>query len=65
MDTTRIHDEVAAGDPFVAADSEARPHACTDGYVYLGFTAHDETGDEVERIFRVPCRRCVEEDERR
>jgi hypothetical protein len=32
-----------------------------DGYVYLGYTAIDEdTGDEVELIERLPCRRCTE-----
>jgi hypothetical protein len=30
------------------------------GYVYLGYTAIDEeTGEEVERIEALPCRRCA------
>jgi hypothetical protein len=33
------------------------PHACWDGYVYLGYT--DEAGEE--QIEKLPCRRCVEE----
>ena len=38
------------------------PHACLNGYVYLGYTAIDEeTGEEVERIEALPCRRCAEE----
>jgi hypothetical protein len=38
------------------------PHACLDGYVYLGYTALDEeTGEEVERVEALPCRRCAEE----
>jgi len=33
-----------------------------DGYVYLGYTAIDEeTGEEVERLEALPCRRCAEE----
>jgi len=32
------------------------------GYVYLGYTAVDEeTGEEVERVEALPCRRCAEE----
>jgi len=31
------------------------PHACWDGYVYLGYT--DEVGEE--QIEKLPCRRCV------
>jgi len=37
------------------------PHACLNGYVYLGYTAVDEdTGDEVERVEALPCRRCTD-----
>jgi hypothetical protein len=37
------------------------PHACTDGLVFLTYTAFDEeVGDEVERLDVVPCRRCAE-----
>jgi hypothetical protein len=31
------------------------PHACWDGYVYLGYT--DDDGEE--QIEKLPCRRCV------
>jgi hypothetical protein len=32
------------------------------GYVYLSYTAVDEeTGEEVERVETLPCRRCAEE----
>ncbi len=34
------------------------PHACYEGWVYLGFEAEDENGEHVEEIERVPCRRC-------
>ena len=38
------------------------PHACLNGYVYLSYTALDEeTGEEVERVEALPCRRCAEE----
>jgi hypothetical protein len=38
-----------------------RPHACTDGLVFLTYTAYDEdVGEEVERLEVVPCRRCAE-----
>ena len=50
-----------AGDPFHAAPHDQdHPHACLgDGYVYLGYTVLDEeTGEEVERVEALPCRRC-------
>ena len=37
------------------------PHACYDGWIYLAYTAYDESvGDEGERIEVIPCRRCAE-----
>jgi hypothetical protein len=37
------------------------PHACLNGYIYLSYTAFDEqTGEEVERIEALPCRRCAQ-----
>ena len=33
------------------------PHACWDGYIYLGYT--DDDGEE--QIEKLPCRRCDEE----
>jgi hypothetical protein len=54
-----------AGDPFTVEtplDEQDHPHACLGGYVYLGYTAVDEeTGEEVERIEALPCRRCASE----
>jgi hypothetical protein len=42
-------------------ERDTHPHACTDGLVYLTYTAYDEeVGDEVERLELVPCRRCAE-----
>ena len=44
-------------------EEQDHPHACMDGYVYLGYTAFDEeTGEEVERVEALPCRRCGEEE---
>jgi hypothetical protein len=38
-----------------------RPHACTDGVVYIGHLV-EEDGEEVEVVEAVPCRRCAGED---
>jgi hypothetical protein len=56
------------GDPFYAAklsrphagpDEPEAPHGCYEGWVYLGELVEDpETGDEVEIVEAVPCRRC-------
>jgi hypothetical protein len=41
---------------------DTHPHACTDGLVFLTYTAFDlEIGDEVEKIEAIPCRRCADE----
>ncbi len=37
---------------------EETPHACTGGWVFLGFQAEDGNGEQVEEIEGVPCRRC-------
>jgi hypothetical protein len=38
-----------------------RPHACYDGVVYIGHLVEDPgTGEEVEVIEAVPCRRCTD-----
>jgi len=40
---------------------DTHPHVCTEGLVYMTYTAFDEeVGEEVERIEIVPCRRCEE-----
>ena len=61
MDEVRIAPD---GDPFHAStkiQEQDHPHACMDGYVYLTYTAFDEeTGEEVERVEALPCRRCME-----
>ena len=37
------------------------PHACLNGYVYLGYIVLDEeTGEDVERVEALPCR-CASE----
>ena len=54
VDTTRV--------PQPHRDEQDCPHACLNGYVYLGYSAVDEeTGEEVERVEALPCRRCAEE----
>jgi hypothetical protein len=43
------------------ASEDHRPHACTDGMVFLTYTVFDEAvGEEVERPEVVPCRRCAD-----
>ena len=38
-----------------------RPHACYEGVVYIGHLVEDPgSGDEVEVIEAVPCRRCAD-----
>ena len=59
MDTTRIHDH----DDSEALDAHysclERSHACMDGIVFIGHLVEDESGEEVEEIEAVPCRRCA------
>jgi len=43
-------------------EEQDHPHACLNGYVYLGYTTfNEETGEEVERVEALPCRRCASE----
>jgi hypothetical protein len=35
-----------------------QPHACYEGFVYIGHMVEDESGEPTEEIERVPCRRC-------
>jgi hypothetical protein len=37
---------------------EETPHGCYEGFVYIGHIVEDESGESVEEIERVPCRRC-------
>jgi hypothetical protein len=34
------------------------PPGCYDGWVYMGFEGEDESGEYVELVERVLCRRC-------
>ena len=59
MDTT---EPSAPAHPSTDAQAQDHPHACLDGYVYLGYTVVDEeTGEAVDRVEALPCRRCAEE----
>jgi hypothetical protein len=41
--------------------SDPHPHACSEGIVFLTYTAFDETvGEQVEKIEAIPCRQCAE-----
>jgi len=60
-----IHTISPSYDPFHVAphddEIQGHPHACLNGYVYLGYTVVDEeTGEEVEMVERLPCRRCAD-----
>jgi hypothetical protein len=60
MDTT----ESSAPQAHPPTEGQVHPHACLNGYIYLGYTTVDEeTGEEVERVEALPCRRCAEEAE--
>jgi len=39
----------------VATERRDHPHACWDGYIFLGYT--DEDGEEAIEV--LPCRRCA------
>ena len=44
--------------------TEDAPHACYEGVVYIGHLVEEDseaTGEEVEVIEAVPCRRCAAE----
>ncbi len=59
--TVDEHTISPAGDPFHAASDaqDERPHACMDGWVYLGYTAVDEeSGEEIEEYALYLCHRC-------
>jgi hypothetical protein len=52
----------SAPHPHPSTEDQDHPLACLNGYIYLGYTAFDEeTGEEVERIEALPCRRCASE----
>jgi len=68
MDTTRIHDDDDTLDAHHSGLERQEllailkaPHGCLDGLVFIGHMAVDpETGEEVEVIESVPCRRCAD-----
>jgi uncharacterized protein YciI len=37
-----------------------RPHACLEGFVYVGHMVAGDDGEETEIFDAVPCRRCVD-----
>jgi len=52
--------ESSAPNAHPSTEEQDHPQACLNGYVYLGYTAVDEeTGEEVERVEALPCRRCA------
>jgi hypothetical protein len=54
--------ESSAPHAYPSTEDQDHPHACLNGYIYLGYTAVDEeTGEEVERVEALPCRRCAKE----
>jgi hypothetical protein len=58
MDTT----ESSAPHARPSTEKQDHPHACLNGYVYLSYPALDEeTGEEVERVEALRCRRCQAE----
>jgi hypothetical protein len=58
--STKDHDDTV--EAHYSALERLRPHACMEGVVYVGHLVEDPgTGEEVELIGAVPCRRCVEE----
>jgi hypothetical protein len=59
--STEDHDDVEAH--YSGLERLESPHACTDGVVYIGHLVENPgTGEEVEVIEAVPCRRCAGED---
>ncbi len=68
MDTTRVHDDDDTIDTHYAALGRLEalavlkaPHACLNGFVYIGHMIEDEDGGEVEIVEAIPCRRCASE----
>jgi hypothetical protein len=59
--STQDHDDTV--EAHYASLERLRPHACTDGVVYVGHIVEDPgSGEEVEVVEAVPCRRCAGED---
>ena len=63
MDTTESSAPAhpPTGDHDLHPDQDERPHACYEGAVYIGHLVEDPgTGEEVEVVEAVPCRRCAD-----
>ena len=60
MDTTRIHDHDDTLDAHYSGLERLRPHACMDGYVFIGHLV-EEDGEEFEVVEALPCRRCADD----
>ena len=58
--STEDHDDTL--EAHYASLERLRPHACTDGAVYIGHLVVGEDGEEVEIFETVRCRRCAGED---
>jgi hypothetical protein len=54
VDTNILRNEHLEG----STPTDETPHACMDGWVFLGFEGEDEHGEPVEVIERLACRRC-------
>ena len=54
-------DQSTAHPAHPSTEERDHPHACNDGVVYLGHLVEDPgTGEEVEVIEAVPCRKCAD-----
>ncbi len=59
--TTTVDTNIVRKDHPEVLPDEA-PHACYEGFVYIGHMVEDsETGEEVEVFKAVPCKRCRQE----
>jgi hypothetical protein len=55
-----VDDRSLAHEAHLSTEEQDHPHACLNGYLCLGYTIVDEeTGEEVERVEALPCRRCA------
>jgi hypothetical protein len=46
-----------------STEDQDHPHVCLEGVVYIGHLVEDPgTGEEVEVVEAMPCRRCTGED---
>jgi hypothetical protein len=57
--STEDHDDTVEGH-YSGLERLKAPHVCLEGVVYIGHLVEDPgTGEEVEVIEAVPCRRCL------